>query len=376
MVIWEVTQACDLVCKHCRASAQPDAHPDMLTFEQGRKLIDDVRAFSERPPILVFTGGDPFKRDDLFDLVSYADEIGLIPAVSPSATPLLTKERLKRLREAGAKVISLSLDASTEAAHDEFRGVHGSYALTLKGWKEAYEVGLKVQVNTTVTRHNLHDLAQIFRLLCDLKAMTWSVFFLVPTGRGTGEEDLTADECESVMNFLVDACRHVNVKTTEGHHFKRLVLQRSIIPEAPSSPLYDHLKAELDEIVAEREMVARPKMRRTPMNINSANGFVFISHLGHVFPSGFLPLSAGNVKRESLVDIYRDSRLFKQLRDPNELQGRCGECEFRQVCAGSRSRAFATMGNPLGEDPYCNYQPGSFPEQEKLAALLQAEARV
>lgn len=370
MVIWEVTQACDLVCKHCRASAQPDAHPGMLTLEQGKKLIDDVRSFSERPPILVFTGGDPFKRDDLFELVRYAADVGLIPAVSPSATPLLNRESLRRVREAGAKVISLSLDASTEKDHDTFRGVSGSYALTLNGWREAYEVGLKVQVNTTVTRHNLEDMADIFALLCDLKAMTWSVFFLVPTGRGSGEEDLTPSECESVMNFLVDACRYVNVKTTEGHHFKRIVLQRALQAEPPSDPLYRRLNARLEQIVRDRNLEPRPKMRRTPMNINAANGFVFISHLGEVFPSGFLPISAGNVKRESLVDIYRDAPLFRSLRDPEQLQGRCRSCEFRQVCAGSRSRAFATAGNPLAEDPYCAYEPGSFPKQKELAELL------
>jgi radical SAM protein len=370
MVIWEVTQACDLVCKHCRASAQPESHPGMLTLQQGKKLIDDVRAFSERPPILVFTGGDPFKRPDLYELISYAAQVGLIPAVSPSATPLLNRENLSRVREAGAKVISLSLDASTQAAHDEFRGVEGSYDLTLNGWREAYEVGLKVQINTTVTRHNLDDMAEIFALLCDMKAMTWSVFFLVPTGRGTDEADLTAVECESVMNFLVDACRYVNVKTTEGHHFKRIVLQRSLQDEPPSDPLYQRLKSRLDQIVQERGLTPRAKMRRTPMNINSANGFVFVSHLGQVFPSGFLPISAGNVKDESLVDIYRDSSLFVSLRDPEQLQGRCGECEFRVACAGSRSRAFAMEGNPLGEDPYCAYQPGSFPKQEELAALI------
>jgi radical SAM protein with 4Fe4S-binding SPASM domain len=231
-------------------------------------------------------------------------------------------------------------------------------------------VGLKVQINTTVTRHNLDDMAEIFRLLCDMKAMTWSVFFLVPTGRGTGEADLTAQECESVMNFLVDACRYVNVKTTEGHHFKRIVLQRSLLEETPIDPLYQRLKSRLDQIVKERGLSPRPKMRRTPMNINSANGFVFVSHLGQVFPSGFLPISAGNVKDQSLVDIYRDSPLFVSLRDPQQLQGRCGRCEFRVACAGSRSRAFAMEGNPLGEDPYCAYEPGSFPKQKELAELL------
>jgi AdoMet-dependent heme synthase len=371
MVIWEVTQACDLVCKHCRASAQPESHPQALTFEQGCKLIDDVRAFSDRPPILVFTGGDPFKRNDLPELIAYASKVGLVPAVSPSATPLLNRENLIKIKEAGAKAVSLSLDASTQEAHDEFRGVEGSYQFTLDGWRAAQDVGLKVQVNTTVTRHNLDDLANIFALIQDLKVMTWSVFFLVPTGRGSTEEALAPEECEAVMNFLVDTGRYVGVKTTEGHHFKRITIQRSILPDAPPHPLYHKLKSQLDQIVKERNLQPRPKTKRPPMNINAGNGFVFVSHLGEVFPSGFLPVTAGNVKRDSLTDIYRHSPLFVQLRDPDELQGRCGRCEFRSVCAGSRSRAFATTGSVVGEDPFCGYEPGSFPAQEELKTLLQ-----
>jgi radical SAM protein with 4Fe4S-binding SPASM domain len=293
---------------------------------------------------------------------------------------LLTRENLLAVRQAGAKAVSLSLDASTAQAHDDFRGVQGSYGLTLDGWRAAQEVGLKVQVNTTVSRYNLTDIAKIFGLVEEMKAMTWSLFFLVPTGRARSEQDLSADECEAVMHFLVDASRYLSIKTTEGHHFKRVVLQRAILEEhcldyqAALHPLYRTLRADLDRLVAERGLQSKIAVRRTPMNINAANGFVFISHLGDVFPSGFLPLRAGNVRKRSLPDIYREAPLFRELRDPERLKGRCSSCEFREVCAGSRSRAFAMTGDVHDEDPYCNYQPGSFPLAEELALRLQLEA--
>lgn len=379
MVIWEVTQACDLVCRHCRASAQPEHHPQALTTEQGKTLLDQIRAFGDPPPITVFTGGDPFKRPDLHELVRYAAEIGLIPAVSPSATPLLSRENLMSIREAGARAISLSLDAFRAEDHDDFRGVEGSYSLTLSGWRAAREIGLKVQVNTTVTRHNLEQLGELFGLIQELGAMTWSVFFLVPTGRATDEQDLTPQECEAVMHFLVDANRYLSVKTTEGHHFKRVVLERAILEDrwvekrASLHPLYEKLSAQLQEVVEQRNLVSKVAVRRTPMNINAANGFVFVSHLGDVFPSGFLPVRGGNVREHSLVDIYRDAPLFKELRDPERLSGRCARCEFREVCAGSRSRAFAMRGDIHAEDPYCSHQPGSFPYPEELARRLRHE---
>lgn len=353
MIIWEVTQACDLACRHCRASARPEHHPRALTTEEGKRLLEQARSFGDPPPIFVFTGGDPFKRDDLFELIAHAKEVGLVPAVSPSATPLVTRERLAGVLAAGAKAVSLSLDASTAEAHDSFRGVEGSFELTLRAWREAREVGLKVQINTTVNRANIEDLASIASLVAEHGVMTWSVFFLVPTGRASAKDGITPQECEAVMHFLVDACHLVNVKTTEGHHFKRVLLQREMLGQAPAylDPLYGRLKAQLDRL----PIAPRPRVRRTPMHINSGNGFVFISHLGDVFPSGFLPLRAGNVRGQSLVDIYRTSELFCQLRDVDKLKGRCGRCEFKAICGGSRSRAYAATGDPLAEDPFCGY---------------------
>ncbi|MFQ5612316.1 MAG: TIGR04053 family radical SAM/SPASM domain-containing protein [Anaerolineae bacterium] len=378
MIIWETTQACDLACRHCRAEARPDPHPDALTFAEGQRLLEQAMSFGKPSPIFIFTGGDPFKRRDIFDLVGHAAQIGLVAAVSPSGTPLLNRENLARLKEKGARAISLSIDASTAERHDDFRQVPGSFALTVNGWNVAREIGLKLQVNTTVTRYNLADLPQLFKLVQELGAMTWSLFFLVPTGRGLQDDEISPAEYEAVMHFLYDVSKYISAKTTEGHHYKRVVLQRTILDERglpledyiALHPVYYELKGELDRIVAEKGLTPRPAIKRTPMHINAGNGFVFISHLGQVFPSGFMPLSAGNVRERSLVDIYRDAPLFRALRDRDQLGGRCGLCEFSGVCGGSRSRAYAMTGDPLAEEPFCTYEPGTFPFQEELAERL------
>lgn len=286
------------------------------------------------------------------------------------------------IEKAGAKVISLSLDASNSSDHDRFRGVEGSYDLTLRAWREAQEVGLKVQINSTVNRHNLEDLANIAQIVSDQKVMTWSLFFLVPTGRATNMDSLSPAECEAVMHFLVDASLYLNIKTTEGHHFKRIVIQRAIAQEQgydlkeSLDPLYRRLTDQFLGFAGKRDLQPRANLRRTPMHIGSANGFVFITHLGDVYPSGFLPMAAGNVKKQTLPEIYRTSDLFVWMRDIERLKGRCGDCEFRSVCGGSRSRAFAMLGDPMAEDPFCTYEPGSFPFQEKLTHWLESTADV
>jgi radical SAM protein len=378
MIIWETTQACDLACKHCRAEAQPMHDPHALTTEEAKRLLEQVETFGKPRPLFIFTGGDPFKRADIFDLVRFCSDLGIPAGVSPSGTPLLTKESLQKLRDAGAKAISLSIDGSTSKRHDEFRRVPGSFEWTTSGWKAARELGLKVQINTTVSRYNLHDLPNIFRLVAELGALTWSLFFLVPVGRAQQEDEITAGEYEAVMHFLYDVSKYISAKPTEGHHYKRIVLERTILEEKGLNPedhmqfhpAYFVLQNDLQRIVKETGMKAKETMKRTPMHINSGNGFVFVSVRGEVFPSGFLPISGGNVRNESLVDIYRNSHLFKDLRNPAMYEGRCGLCEFVGVCGGSRSRAYAVTGDPLAEEPFCNYQPCSFPFQEELGNHL------
>jgi radical SAM protein len=384
LVIWETTRACDLACRHCRAESHPYHDTDALTFEQGCKLIDQIESFGTPRPLFILTGGDPFKREDIFDLVKYAAARGLPVAVSPSGTPLLNRENLQRLKDNRAKAISLSLDASNAPMHDDFRRVPGSFDWTVNGWKMAREIGLKLQINTTVTRYNLYDLPRLFALVRDLGAMTWSLFLLVPTGRALPEDEVSPDDYEAVMNFLYDASKYIGAKTTEGHQYKRVVLQRAALEARGLPPeeymnlnsTYRKLKAGLEE-VSRNSSKPDPssKIHRTPMHINSADGFVFISLRGEVFPSGYLPLKAGNVLETSVVDIYRNSPIFQSLRDKNQLKGRCGECEFRWVCGGSRSRSYAVSGDILAEEPFCNYVPNSFPFSSEIKELTLAEAK-
>jgi radical SAM protein len=382
MIIWETTHACDLACRHCRAEAIPEHDPLSLNFEEAKKLLEQVESFGRPRPIFILSGGDPFKRADLFELLEYGNQLGLVLAVSPSGTPLLNEANLRRIKEVGCRAISLSLDGSTPERHDNFRQVTGSFALTTNGWQTARKIGLKLQLNTTVTRYNLDDLPNIFRLVLDYGAMTWSLFFLVPTGRGKAEDEISPAEYEAVMHFLYDCSKYISAKTTEGHHFKRVVLQRTILDDKrlpleeyfDLDPVYYQLRAALDKIVAEYNLQPKENIVRTPMHINAGNGFVFISRRGDVFPSGFMPVSVGNVREKSLVDIYRNAPLFQDLRNTDKFEGRCGLCEFVGVCGGSRSRAYALTGDPLAEEPFCTYEPGSFPFQAELAALLNSQA--
>ncbi|WP_313896777.1 TIGR04053 family radical SAM/SPASM domain-containing protein [Streptomyces sp. GC420] len=377
IVIWESTRACPLACRHCRAVAVPDRDPRELDTGAAKDLMDQVAAFGRPAPLFVITGGDPFQRPDLLELIAYGTLSGVRVAVSPSGTPTLTEANLTAVQEAGAVGLSLSLDGSTASLHDGFRGVGGVYRWTLDAWDTARRLGMKVQVNTTVARHNLHDLPEIAALVKKHGVMLWSAFFLVPTGRGRQLDALTAEETEDVLNFVYDVGLCVPAKTTEAHHFRRVALQRAVLAARGEEhvgvlglgPLYGELRRRAAELgLDERERRAR----RPPLDVNAGRGFVFVSHTGTVHPSGFLPLGAGNVREQRLSDIYRDSELFAGLRDADRLGGRCGRCEFRHVCGGSRSRAHAVTGDAYAEEPWCGYEPGSFPYQRELAVLQSA----
>jgi radical SAM protein len=341
--------------------------------------MEEIASFGPPPSLFVMTGGDPFKRDDLFELVRYGTDIGLPVSVSPSGTPTLTEDNLAGLREAGAVALSLSVDGSTAELHDGFRGVTGVFGWTLAAWRAARRLGFRVQVNTTVTPHNVDDLPGVLRMVRELGAMTWSVFFLVPTGRGKEIPQLTAQQFEDVLNFLYEVDKLVSVKVTEGHHFRRVVVQRRILEQRGVPPgsvmglgdTYHRLRAESREILPAVDLDREGPVRRPPLDVSAARGFVFVSHVGTVHPSGFLPLPAGNVRNRPLPDIYRDSPLFRALRDPDRLLGRCGACEFRMVCGGSRSRAYGATGDPLREEPWRAYEPGSFPFPEDVERLIR-----
>ncbi|MCR4295009.1 MAG: radical SAM protein [Elusimicrobia bacterium] len=325
VVIWEVTQACGLSCVHCRAEARPWRDPRELSSEEGLRLIDQVA--ESGAPLLVLTGGDPMERPDLETLVRRGVSRGLHMALSPSATDKATRPALLALKAAGLHRVAVSLDSHLEQKHDAFRRVAGSYRRTLEIARDAREIGLPLQIGTTISALNFGDLEAMSRSVEDLGVVLWSVFFLVPTGRAGSGLMISAAECEDVLKRLYDISRRVRfaIKTTEGPHYRRIVAERI--------------------------------GRKSGSGINDGKGFAFISHRGDVYPSGFLPASAGNVRERSLGSIYRESPIFRSLRDSSQFKGRCGRCEFKDLCGGSRARAYAMTGDMLSEDPLCSYVP-------------------
>jgi radical SAM protein len=339
LVIWEATQACDLACVHCRASAQSERNPRELTTEQGYRLLDEIRSFGE--PLMVFTGGDPLKRPDLYDLIRYSVKIGLRTNVTPSATPLLTEEAIEKFKDAGVTRMAISLDGPDAKTHDDFRGIPGTFDRAMAALRHARNIGLDTQLQTTVTQRNMARLPEMAELAKEVRTKMWSLFFLIVTGRAAENDDLSPAEYEQVFEFMYELSKTApfGVKTTEAMHYRRYVAQR--------------IKAEHG---ATQNESAKGVAFRTA-GVSDGKGFVFVSHTGDIFPSGFLPVSGGNVLHDRLTDIYRNSSLFRTLRDTDQREGKCGICEYQKICGGSRSRAYAFTGNYLAEDPNCIYQP-------------------
>lgn len=335
IVIWETTRACALACAHCRAEAQPHRTPGELSTAEGMALLDHVRA-EFGSPLVVLTGGDPLERPDLLALIRHGRELGLRMALTPSATPLLTGEAIAALAGAGICRLAISIDGADAASHDGFRRVSGTFDRSLAALRTARELGLETQINTTVWRGNRSQLRAIAEIASLHEVALWSVFFLVPTGRAAPGQLLSPAEHERVFRQLadlsVDPALGLTIKTTAGQPYYRVLAQRGL---------------------------GRGGGTRAPMAVNDGNGFVFISHTGDICPSGFLPLTAGNVRERSLAETYRHHELFTGLRDPARYLGKCGRCDFNRVCGGSRSRAWALTGNPLASDPTCVYQPSA-----------------
>ena len=335
VVIWEVTQDCDLACFHGRASAQPQRHSLELSTVEGKNLIDDIAGLG--PPIFIFTG-DPLKRPDIYELVEYAAGKGLHPAMTPSATPLLNRDSLLSLKQAGLRRLVLSLDGATPVLHDSVHGMTGSFARTLDAIYWANVMGLPVQINTTVSRQNIAELEHILSVIRNFRIAMWSLFFVVPIDRTDVADQLSPEEFESAFARIYRLAQDVpfKVKTTEAQHYRRYLLQQP-------------RRRKADEVPDQGIPGILP--------VNEGKGFMFISHTGEVQPSGFLPVSAGNVRNASVGDIYRKSELFLELRNTDNLRGKCGDCEFREICGGSRARAYALSGDIFGADPCCTYVP-------------------
>jgi radical SAM protein len=354
LVFWEVTRACLLACRHCRASATPGALPGELTGAEGRDLIDQVAAFGRPHPILVLTGGDCLLRTDVFDLVAYADARGIPVAMSPSVTPMLTPESITRMVDAGVKAVSLSLDGACATTHDGVRGIAGHFDDTIPAIRALVDAGLKVQINTTVMRANLDELPEIAAILDDTGVAIWEVFFLVHVGRGEATGAITPEEHEHVCHFLYDSSHYgFTVRTVEAPFFRRVVSERRAGVAAPRTAPYSTLRSEL------QQRLGPPRGRSTAHTASTRDGkgIVFVAHDGEVYPAGFLPLGLGSVRDTPLAQIYRDNPVLRQIRAA-AFSGRCGRCAYADLCGGSRARAYAETGDPLAEDSACVYQPG------------------
>jgi radical SAM protein len=335
LVIWEVTQACDLACTSCRTELNSHLDPDELTTAEAYDLVTQVKEFGN--PLLVLTGGDPLKRPDLENVIRYSVEHGLRTNITPSATPLLTTEAIDRFQHCGISRMAICVDGPDAAIHDGFRGEPGTYDRSLMALRHARDIGLDTQVQTTATRTNVNHLAEMAEQVAEVRARMWSIVFQVMPDAA---DDLTGEEYEKVFSFLYSIAKVApfEVKTTEAMHYRRYIAQR--LKEDPSGRSASH------------------SIFRSP-GVGDGRGFVFISHTGEIYPSGFLPISGGNIRCDSLIDVYRNSDLFRVLRDPAQREGKCSQCEFCKVCGGSRARAYAFTGNYLAEDPRCVYQPAS-----------------
>jgi len=367
-VAWEITRACALACVHCRATAIPRRDPRELTTEEARTFIDQVVAIGR--PILVVTGGDPMMRRDVYDLLAYAVARELRVALSPSATALVTRRALERVKEVGVSMLHISLDGSHAAAHDAFRGVAGSFDRTMRILRDCQELGIPLQIGTSVTRRTVADLPEIATRVREAGAQVWNVFFLVPTGRGRIEDMITAQEHEQTLHWMytlsLDAPFHIRTAVTPA--YRRVVIQRRRAGTQSTIQTSRDIGSGGDEKIEWEQTGAGYSFREASApvarGVNDGNGFCFVSHVGDVYPSGFLQLSAGNVREQDLSTIYRQSALFRELRDPSRLKGKCGACEFRAVCGGSRARAYAVTGDYLAPDPSCPYVPAHWQQPE------------
>ncbi len=352
LVYWEMTQACGLACKHCRASAMPMAHPLELSTAESKSFLEQLMDFGDPLPHVILTGGDPLRRKDIYALIDYARNLGLEVSITPSATPELTNEAISRLKEHGIQALGLSLDGSSPARHDNIRNVPGTFKRTLQAAHYAGRIGLPIQVNTLVSEETADDLPAIYELLrTSFPVMRWSLFFLISVGRGRALNEVSPEEGERIMDWVLDLVPRAPfaVKTTEAPSYRRIAINK--------------MRA---------AGIAGAEMKKTSVyrgfQIRDGHGIVFVSHIGEIYPSGFLPLRCGSVRTDSLVDVYRNSEIFSGLHAPELFHGKCGACEYRHICGGSRARAFAHTGDALGSDPFCPYIPVTARDVELLAS--------
>lgn len=339
-VYWEMTQACGLACRHCRAESMPDPDPRELSLQEGIEFLREITEFGDPLPQLILTGGDPLLRQGLFTLIDEARRLGIGVSITPAATPLLTREILRHLQEHGIEAVGLSLDGSTAQRHDSIRGVAGTFDRTLAALNWCRELEMPVQINTLVSAETAADLPAIYELLKTFDIARWGLFFLISVGRGKVLEALSAEQAEALMGWVYEISKTAPfvVATTEAPSYRRVAVQ--------------HMRAE----GLTGEQIKHSKTARG-FGIRDGNGIVFVSNTGEICPAGFLPLSAGNVRTAKIADVYRRAPLFESLHHPETFAGRCGVCEYHSLCGGSRARAYEATGDALAADPLCQFTP-------------------
>lgn len=340
LVAWETTRRCNLACKHCRALAQNHPYENELNTKASFKLLEQIKEVGN--PIIILTGGEPLLRDDIFDIAAYGTKLGLRMVMAPNGT-LITRENAQKIKDSGIKRISVSLDGSTPETHDTFRGIKNAFEKSIQGIKIAKQAGIEFQINTVITKTNLDQIPKILELAENLGAVAHHIFLLVPTGRGKYivDSEINAGEYEETLNWFYDQRdkTSLQLKATCAPHYYRILRQRA--------------KEDGKKISFEThglDAVTRGCLAGT--------GFCFISHVGRVQTCGFLDVDCGNITHQTFKDVWENSSVFNKLRDFNNLEGKCGICEYKRVCGGCRARAYEATGNYLAEEPLCSYQPG------------------
>lgn len=339
LVAWEITRNCNLSCIHCRASATMGPYTGELDTRAGMKLLDEIAQLGK--PIVILTGGEPLLRPDIFEIASYGNDKGLRMVMAPNGT-LLTDKVARKMVDSGIQRISISLDGATKEDHDRFRGVEGAFEGALRGIQHAKDAGIEFQINTTITKTNLDQIPAIQQLAIDLGAVAHHIFLLVPTGRGKYivDQEITAAEYEKTLNWFYDrkSDTPLQLKATCAPHYYRILRQRAK-QEGKSVTFQSH---GLDAVTR---------------GCLGGTGFCFVSYRGIVQPCGFLHVNCGDITKSSFCDIWKNAKVFQDLRDFNKLKGKCGICEYKKVCGGCRARAYEATGDYLAEEPLCSYQP-------------------
>ena len=351
VLMWELTRACKLSCLHCPIGAQQRRSPLELSTYEAYKTIDQIAQL--KPEQFVITGGDPFERNDLEQLVDYAVRRGVSPALTVSATPAISGAAISRLRRAGLSRMIISLDGPTPERHDAVRGLSGQFAATLQAIRWARTAELPLEVNTLVTPANAFDLDLLAKLLGELGIVRWNLFFVVPVGGAKRGEVLPGSEVDRVFDRLmkIGATVPFEIRTFEAPHYRSFVLIKNLAERNESIDRFFE-STDANDLLLRSTAQTRATTDRNEM--------LYISHTGELTISPFLPLTAGNVRYAPLTVLHRTGEIFNALRDESNLHGKCGRCEFGGICGGSRARAYAMTGDLFGADPLCTYEPGSF----------------